>query len=166
MIENNLKKKQVKSVEKESKSKHILNQNRDNMIKIRKNNSKLNTSNSNKNKGEYINKNCDKLLLDKNNIKIIKNIEHIKEDSKQSNRFDKLGNIIEKGGNHKVTFLDKVSKNNIIEVIKVDNYKEYNKMIEPSSSSQNGCCLIEWLLILFEFNLTFDLRNIGLKDFQ
>ncbi len=57
-------------------------------------------------------------------------------------RLDRFGNMIIHGGNHKVTFIDRVSKNNFTEVVKVENFKEYNKMEETSNSRGNGCCLI------------------------
>ena len=57
-------------------------------------------------------------------------------------RTDRFGNMIIHGGNHKVTFIDRVSKNNFTEVVKVENYKEYNKMEEISNNKGNGCCLI------------------------
>ena len=57
-------------------------------------------------------------------------------------RTDRFGNMIIHGGNHKVTFIDRVSKNNFTEVVKVENYKEYNKMEEITNNKGNGCCLI------------------------
>ena len=57
-------------------------------------------------------------------------------------RTDRFGNMIIHGGNHKVTFIDRVSKNNFTEVVKVENYKEYNKMEDSSNNKGNGCCLI------------------------
>jgi hypothetical protein len=55
-------------------------------------------------------------------------------------RRDRSGNEIFRGGKYKVTFIDKVTNKNFSEVIKVENYKEYNKMEEPSSNRGNGCC--------------------------
>ena len=57
-------------------------------------------------------------------------------------RLDRFGNMIIHGGNHKVTFIDRVSKNNFTEVVKVENFKEYNKMEETSNNRGNGCCFI------------------------
>ena len=57
-------------------------------------------------------------------------------------RYDVYGNLIIHGGKHKISFIDRVSKNNIVDVIKIENYKEYNKMEEVAPSSGNGCCLI------------------------
>ena len=57
-------------------------------------------------------------------------------------RFDMFGNQITHGGKHKTSFIDRISKNNLIEVIKVENWKEYNKMEEVTPSRGNGCCLV------------------------
>ena len=57
-------------------------------------------------------------------------------------RYDAFGILIEHGGKQKVSFIDKVTKNNLVEVIKVDNYKEYNKMEEIASKYGNGCCFL------------------------
>ena len=57
-------------------------------------------------------------------------------------RIDMFGNQITHGGKHKISFIDRISKNNLIEVIKVENYKEYNKMEEVTQSRGNGCCLV------------------------
>jgi hypothetical protein len=52
-------------------------------------------------------------------------------------RIDGYGNIIIHGGKQKVSF-----KNNLTEVVKIENYKEYNKMEEPTNNHGNGCCLL------------------------
>ena len=57
-------------------------------------------------------------------------------------RYDKLGNLITKGGKQKVTFIDKITCKNFIEVIKIESYKEYNKMEEVNPYNNNGCCLL------------------------
>ena len=57
-------------------------------------------------------------------------------------RYDAFGILIEHGGKHKVSFIDKVTKNNLVEVIKVDNFKEYNKMEEIAPKYGNGCCFL------------------------
>lgn len=142
MIENNIDEKQIKSLEKEAtiKSKDM-SQNGEGVIKY----NRLNTKNKEDSSLNKINK------LTTGNIKTSKineqNSINNKEIKKNKNthhgkRVDKFGNPIIHGGKQKVTFLDRVSKNNIIEVIKVDNYKEYNKMEEPSSGNSNGCCFI------------------------
>ena len=60
-------------------------------------------------------------------------------------RKDRYGNMIIHGGKQKVTFIDRVSKNNFTEVVKVENYKEYNKMEEITESGNRGnicCCFL------------------------
>ena len=57
-------------------------------------------------------------------------------------RVDRNNNPITKGGKQKVTFIDRITKNNFTEVIKVESFKEYNKMEEVSSSHNNNCCIL------------------------
>ena len=63
-------------------------------------------------------------------------------------RTDKFGNMIIHGGKQKVTFIDRVSKKNLTEVVKIENYKEYNKMEEFNNKNQgdncsmNNCCFL------------------------
>ena len=57
-------------------------------------------------------------------------------------RVDRNNNPITKGGKQKVTFIDRITKNNFTEVIKVESFKEYNKMEEVSSSHKNNCCIL------------------------
>ena len=57
-------------------------------------------------------------------------------------RYDIFGNLIERGGNHHISFIDRISKNNFVEVIKIDNFKEYNRMEEIAPNNGNGCCVI------------------------
>ena len=57
-------------------------------------------------------------------------------------RIDRFGNMITHGGKQKVSFIDKVSKINFTEVVNIENYKEYNKMEEPTINHGNGCCLL------------------------
>ena len=62
----------------------------------------------------------------------------------KNKRYDRYGNPIIKKGKQRVTFIDKMTPNNFVNVIKIESYKEYNKMEEVSSSNrQNNCCLIE-----------------------
>ena len=65
--------------------------------------------------------------------------------SKKDKRIDKNGNIICKNGKHRVTFIDKISKNKFVDIIKVESFKEYNKMEEITSNyiNHNGCCLLQ-----------------------
>jgi len=54
-------------------------------------------------------------------------------------RVDSFGNPIIKKGKQKISF-----SNQFAEIIKIESYKEYNKMEEVSTSSQqNNCCEIE-----------------------
>ena len=78
-------------------------------------------------------------LYDENNPTIDKNNKLKK--NKKGARKDRSGNEIIPGGKYKVTFIDKVTNKNFSEVIKVENYKEYNKM-EEITSKGNGCCLM------------------------
>ena len=58
-------------------------------------------------------------------------------------RLDRFGIPITKGGKQKVTFIDKITKSNFFEVIKIESFKDYNKMEEiKSSSHKNTCCNI------------------------
>ena len=58
-------------------------------------------------------------------------------------RLDRFGIPITKGGKQKVTFIDKITKTNFFEVIKIESFKDYNKMEEiKSSSHKNTCCNI------------------------
>ena len=74
---------------------------------------------------------------------------NIKRNSKQnidlyflSKRVDRFNNPIAKGGKQKITFIDRVTKNGLVEVIKVESFKEYNKMEEVSNNKRNNCCLL------------------------
>ena len=58
-------------------------------------------------------------------------------------RIDRFGNRICKNGKQRVSFIDKISKTNIISVINVESYKKYNKMEEVSlNNQQNYCCIL------------------------
>jgi len=57
-------------------------------------------------------------------------------------RVDRNNTPITKGGKQKVTFIDRITNNNFTEVIKVESFKEYNKMEEVSSSHKNNCCTL------------------------
>ena len=85
------------------------------------------------------NSNNDKDII--NNIQISPILNKVKTFNK-GKRLDKFGNNITHGGKQKVTFIDKISKNNFVEVIKIENYKQYNKMEEISNNKGNNCCLL------------------------
>ena len=57
-------------------------------------------------------------------------------------RVDRFGTPISHNGKQKVTFIDRITKKNFVEVIKVESFKEYNKMEEVSNTRKNNCCLI------------------------
>ena len=63
---------------------------------------------------------------------------------KGNERFDRYNNPIThgKGGKQIVTFIDKISKTNFINVVKVESYKKYNKMEEISYTQKNSCCIL------------------------
>ncbi len=81
----------------------------------------------------------------KENLNLKANISHSKKKNDMlilSKRVDRFNNPITKKGKQKVTFIDRITKNNFIEVIKVESFKEYNKMEEVTSSHKNNCCVI------------------------
>ena len=96
----------------------------------------INENKQNNNNNKNIN---DKQKKNINNSKINK-----AKTFETGKRKDRYGNMIIHGGKQKVTFIDRVSKNNFTEVVKVENYKEYNKMEEPTESGSRGniCCLL------------------------
>ena len=57
-------------------------------------------------------------------------------------RIDRFGNPIYQKGKQKVTFIDRISKTNLCEVIKVESFKEYNKLEDLGNKESNGCCVI------------------------
>ena len=84
----------------------------------------------------------------KNTSNSLKNSNSIifSKDQTKSREIDKrcdiYGNLITHGSKHKISFIDRISKNNIVEIIKIESYKEYNKMEEVAPRSGNGCCLV------------------------
>ena len=99
-------------------------------------------------KNSFINNSMSvKIITQKNNKdKISQNNtnNNIKE-SNNNKRIDRKGNKICKNGKKKVTFIDKISNNKFANIIKVESFKEYNKMEEIKSNfvNHNGCCLIQ-----------------------
>ena len=59
-------------------------------------------------------------------------------------RCDKFGNLIKKNGKQKISFLDKIEKRRICEIIEIESYKEYNKMndIKFNNNGKNNCCIL------------------------
>ena len=140
MIEINLNMKKLKELEEETSTRKKNEEISKDPGKIGFNNliSNNNTKNiTNKETENNPNKND---LDDKNNPTNNKNNKGNKNE--KGVRRDRLGNEIFRGGKYKVTFIDKVTNKNFSEVIKVENFKEYNKMEEPSSNKGNGCCLL------------------------
>ena len=99
------------------------------------NTQKKDLTNKNNNPNSEKNRDKEKNAISNSKINKAKTFETRK-------RTDRFGNMIIHGGNHKVTFIDRVSKNNFTEVVKVENYKEYNKMEEIYNNKGNGCCFI------------------------
>ena len=140
MIKINNNDNKLKEIEKETSKK---NKNED----ISKDNNiigfnNLNTNTNTKNiANKEITNNLNKNNLDDNNNPTNNKNNKLNKNEKGVRR-DRCGNEIFRGGKYKVTFIDKVTKKNFSEVIKVENYKEYNKMEETSNSRGNGCCLL------------------------
>ena len=60
-----------------------------------------------------------------------------------SKRIDRNGNEICKNGNQKVTFIDNISNNKLVDIINVESFKLYNQVEEVSCfADHNGCCNI------------------------
>ena len=72
-------------------------------------------------------------------FKCIKN----NNDSSNIKRMDRNGNEIFKNGKQKVTFIDKITKNNFVDIINIESFKKYNKVEDVNIANHNGCCLIE-----------------------
>ena len=79
----------------------------------------------------------------KNEDKLYLKAKINKKNSKNtSKRVDRNNIPITKGGKQKVTFIDRVTGGGFVDVIKVESFKEYNKMEEVSSSHKNHCCIL------------------------
>ena len=88
-------------------------------------------------------KNDPKKKIDQKNNKQ-KNNENLNIDlDNLPKRLDIFGNEIRKNGKQKVTFIDKISKNNIATSINVKSFKQYNKTeIILNDNKQSYCCLL------------------------
>ena len=142
MIEIKLSDNLLKELNKESKTNQKENpptskQENISFKEINQNNNtqKKDLTNKNNNPNSEKNRDKEKNAISNSKINKAKTFETRK-------RTDRFGNMIIHGGNHKVTFIDRVSKNNFTEVVKVENYKEYNKMEEIANNKGNGCCFI------------------------
>ena len=134
-----------------------------NSISLRNNNNprieKYNNSKTKKltllNPDKNVNSRSTSLSLDKTKIINLKksnfNSNNKRLNNNQSERFDAFGNEIFKGSkNHKVSFIDNISRQKIAEVILVEN--DYNlhrypiDKIDENENEKNGyqcdCCLI------------------------
>ena len=61
----------------------------------------------------------------------------------KNKRVDRNGNLIEKNGKQRVTFIDKVQPVKFTEIIEIESFKDYNKMnVRPlkNNNSLNSCC--------------------------
>ena len=145
MIKNNDDLNKIKELEKKISSKQI------DESPIKDNNKE------NKNKFKYKKLQSEEIISTKNiinsackndsNNNFFKNIEINPKINKVKTynidqRKDRFGNMIIHGGKQKVTFIDKVSKSNFTDVVKIENFKQYNKMEEPSNNQGNNCCII------------------------
>ena len=90
--------------------------------------------------------NIKKYYQSKESSNSLKNsINYSKEQTKSreiDKRCDMFGNFIVHGGKQKISFIDQVSKNSLFEIIKIESYKEYNKIEEVAPTNGNSCCLI------------------------
>ena len=92
--------------------------------------------------------NKDNINNDNNKDKLCLNTDIPKNNKQNINlyflpkRVDRFGEPITKGGKQKVTFIDRITKNNFTDVIKIESFKDYNKMEEVISTSKNNCCIV------------------------
>ena len=142
MIKINLKDNNIKITQKESSSKS-----KEQLSPIEDENKVLNYENLNTNMNEQFSKSKSKKSSnplqnsDNNSIKINPVLNKVKTFNNER-RTDRFGNMIIHGGKQKVSFIDRISKNNFTEVVKIENYKEYNKMEETSNNKGNNCCFL------------------------
>ena len=63
--------------------------------------------------------------------------------SKSEKRVDRFGNNISPKGKQKISFIDKITKNKLVDIINIESYKQYNKMEEVSyCNNHNNCCFL------------------------
>ena len=80
-------------------------------------------------------------------------------------RLDRFGCPILKGGKQRVTFIDKITKTNFVEVIKIESFKEFNKMEEIKSSNHRNTCYEIICFISFNFFIFSSKQDICPLDF-
>ena len=93
---------------------------------------------------------CHLTNTDKIDIKIMKEISKnnlnenlIKKNiNLLSNRKDWYGNNITKGGKQRVTFIDKITNNTFIDVVKIECFKDYNKVEPINNDIKIKCCIL------------------------
>lgn len=60
-------------------------------------------------------------------------------------RIDRKGNeILKNRKNHKVTFIDKVTKKRLVEIVDIESFKQYNiteEISDDKGKSRNSCCM-------------------------
>ena len=63
--------------------------------------------------------------------------------SKNEKRVNRCENDINIKNKKNVKFIDKVTKNQLVEIINIESFKQYNKMEEVSfSNNHHNCCII------------------------
>mmetsp|Transcript_12867 Transcript_12867/g.12768 ORF Transcript_12867/g.12768 Transcript_12867/m.12768 type:complete len:144 (+) Transcript_12867:21-452(+) len=63
-------------------------------------------------------------------------------DDDDNQRFDKYGNPIMRGGNHRISFADKIAKKHTLsEVYEVESFKRYNTDVSQRKRNES-CCTI------------------------
>ena len=139
MIKKNLNDNNIKISQKENSSKLKEDSKEDEKLEI--NNNNLNNMNEDFSKCKTKKSSIPLQNSGNNFIKINSTLNKVKTFNNER-RTDRFGNMIIHGGKQKVSFIDRITKNNFIEVVKVENFKEYNKMEETSNNKGNNCCFL------------------------
>ena len=86
------------------------------------------------------------LILKNNKITetdISNNNNKTKTNSNNRKRKDKNGNIICRHGKQRISFIDKINNKNLVDIINIDSFKQYNKIEEVSYIvNNNKCCIV------------------------
>ena len=87
-----------------------------------------------------------------NNQNIYNNNKFIEKDISSNNKIvnkinnkrkDRNGNEICKNGKQRVTFADKIKYKRLVDIVNIQNFKQYNRIEEVSSiANYNRCCII------------------------
>ena len=85
-----------------------------------------------------------KCIISEKNIPLSNKTLKTYQSLNSSKRIDKNGNEICKNGKQKVTFIDKVENNTLVDIIDVESYKLYNQVEEVSClvNHDGRCCNI------------------------